>query len=116
MCYLTDCHLSDNDKLMIEKFAGESGGVRVPLAGFNESGQQHHIIQGKLLRTGKARKRGKGRRYREANPPVVMHSGSEAVKRIETLENGSDYEDDGYVLSSVDAVKEEPSTGLATAL
>ena len=93
-------------------YAGESSGVRVPLAGYNGSGQQHYIILGRLLRTGRARPKGKGRRYREANPPVFMHRGSEALERIEGLEYGSDYEDDGYVLSSVDMVKEEAPTGL----
>lgn len=87
--------------------------MRVPSAGFNGLGQQHHIILGKLLRTGKFRPRGKGRRYRESNPPSYLHQGTEAVERIEALEYGSDYEDDGYVLSSAAAVKEEAPTGLS---
>ena len=85
----------------------------MPLAGFNASGQQHHIIQGTLLRTGKPPHKGRGRRYRETNPPVFMHRGTEALERIEALEYASDYEDDGYVLSSVDAIEEEPRKGLA---
>lgn len=65
-----------------------------------------------LIRTDLPRRKGRGKREREIEPRASMHGGSDALERIEALEYGSDYDDDGYVLSSVLAVKEASVPGI----
>ena len=87
--------------------------MRVPLAGLNSDKQQHHIMHGALVRTACPRRRRAGKRAAELEPPSAMYSGPAALDLIGGLEYGSDYEDDGYVLSSLEAIKDSETPGTA---
>lgn len=71
-------------------------------------------MHGALLRSGLPRFRGQGRRAREAAPHVDMHFGEQALLRVADLGYMSDHEDDGYVLSSADALNAPNTTGSLT--
>lgn len=69
------------------------------------------MMHGVLFRTGRPRLRGHGRRTSELQPPADAHKGAEALERIAKLDYSSDYEDEGYVLSSVDAIRDAHTPG-----
>lgn len=81
---------------------GESAGLRVPLAGLNSSGQYNHIVHGALYRAGSVRREGRSRLAPELNPQLDMHTGQDAANRLSDLAYSSDYDDEGYVISSAE--------------
>lgn len=96
---------------------GESGGLRAALAGENQQAHKHFLLHGALYRQQAGQRTGRGKRARErGDDSAARHLGQEALERLEALKYIDDYEDDGYVLSSADALKEPPNQGKITHL
>lgn len=91
---------------------GESAGLRAALAGENAQKQKHYLLHGALYRFQGGKREGRGKRAREeGNESADRHIGQEALDKLEGLKYEEDYEDDGYVLSSADALRDPLPTG-----
>lgn len=71
----------------------------------NASGQHYHLSQALLLQAELPKRTGRGRKAEEGRGSrLVLHEGSEAAERLQSVHYPDGYEDDGYVLSSADAL------------
>ena len=92
--------------------AGESAGLRIPLAGLNSAGQHHHLSHALLVRAERGRRKGRGRKAEEEwGASLMSYEGNDAAQHLQTLHYPEGYDDDGYVLSSADALTEPKPIG-----
>jgi hypothetical protein len=93
----------------VPRCAGESAGLRLPLAGRNAEGQLHYVAHGAVYRSALARSQGRGadcveQDSEQAPVPVLRLLGPEAASALEQLKVKKRRKDAAPRPSSVEAV------------